>query len=203
MTQHDKRGQNGEALSIPLEKFNTTELAIINALNKASGPLSNKEIREATGLPASINVRNGLRRPCRGGWVQHASAIGDGRYLLTTYAQEQLGQTQTRQNPVPFKGAKDEHGRVMAAAEVKRPDCEMYNTCLDHAIDKNWPNFGCSQCEAYQILDTEQRVQDVLGLLAARMAAKNVAQMGKAGRTRGVKPGADAKVKKRKNTVMF
>jgi hypothetical protein len=199
MTHHDKRGQNGEALSISLEKFNTTELAIITALSKADGPLSNKEIREATGWvddKGSSTVRNGLRRPCRAGWVQHASTVGDGRYLLTTYALGQLGLTQAR--PVPFKGNRDEHGCYPGAAEVKRPDCEMYNSCLDHALDNLWPNFGCHHCEAYQLLDTEQRVQDVLGLLAARMAAKNVAKMGVAGRTRGVKPGADAKVKKRK-----
>lgn len=201
----DKRGQNGSAISRTFEQFNDKEQAIIGTLHKAGVPLSNREIREANGWTddkGSSRVRNGLRRPCRAGWVEHAATVGDGRYLLTTHALQQLGEeVRPKASPTPFYGEQDENG-CYDVVDIKRPDCEMYNSCLDHAIAENWPNFGCHQCKIYQILDNEQRAQDVLGLIAAHMAAKNVEKMGKAGRTRGVKPGADAKVK-RKNTVMF
>jgi hypothetical protein len=102
-------------------------------------------------------------------------------------------------NPIPFALLKDEDtGRYEKGHAIKRLDCALYNECLDTAIAGKWKAFGCRECSAYELLDPEQATQDVLGLLAARMAAGNVAAMGNAGRTRGVKPGADAKVPKRK-----
>ena len=102
-------------------------------------------------------------------------------------------------NPVAFALLKDEEtGRYERGPEIKQLDCAFYNECLDTAIAGKWKAFGCRECSAYEMLDPEQATQDVLGLLAARMASWNVAAMGNAGRTRGVKPGADAKIPRRK-----
>lgn len=101
-------------------------------------------------------------------------------------------------NPTPYEGKKDkESQRYEDVHTVKRLDCAFYNECLTEAVDKKWPNFGCGSCDAYEALDIDQKVQDVLGLLAARQAAKNVVEMGRANRTRGVKPGVDAKTRKK------
>ncbi len=102
-------------------------------------------------------------------------------------------------NPVAFALLKDEEtGRYERAPAVKRLDCAFYNECLDTAIAGKWKGFGCRECTAYALSEPEQQVQDMLGLLAARMAMGNVIRTGKAGRTRGVKPGADAKMPKRR-----
>jgi len=103
-------------------------------------------------------------------------------------------------NPTPFAIVKDEEtGRFEGAHAVKKSDCAFYNECLDTAIAGKWKGFGCGECTAYVCLDAEQLTQDCLGLLAARMAAENVVKMGKANRTRGVKPGVDARVPGRGN----
>jgi hypothetical protein len=97
-------------------------------------------------------------------------------------------------NPRPLTLVKDpDTGRFEDAHLVKNLDCSFYNECLDIAVAGKWKSFGCGECTAHEALDIEQKVQDVLGLLAARLAMENVAKTGKAGRTRGVKPGADAK----------
>ena len=97
-------------------------------------------------------------------------------------------------NPIPFALLKDEETeRYESAPSVKQLDCSFYNDCLDTAIAAKWKNFGCKECRAYVALDAEQQTQDVLGLLAARMASENVVKMNNAGRTRGVKPGIDAR----------
>ncbi len=102
-------------------------------------------------------------------------------------------------NPVAFALLKDEDtDRYENGHTIKRLDCSFYNECLDTAIAGKWKAFGCRECTAYKVLNPEQATQDVLGLLAARMAAGNVAAMGNAGRIRGVKPGADAKSPKRR-----
>lgn len=104
-------------------------------------------------------------------------------------------------NPTPFTLVKDdETGRFEDAHAIKKLDCAFYNECLNTAVTGKWKGFGCGECTAYTALDIEQKVQDVLGLLAARLASENVAKMGRAGRTRGVKPGADARVPGRGNT---
>lgn len=92
-----------------------------------------------------------------------------------------------------------ETGCFDGAHEVKKLDCSFYNECLDVAIAGKWKGFGCTDCTAYVAIDIEQKMQDLLGLLAADMAAENVAKMGKANRTRGVKPGVDARVPGRGN----
>ena len=103
-------------------------------------------------------------------------------------------------NPTPFTIVKDdETGRFEGAEAIKKLDCAFYNECLDTAIAGKWKGFGCTECTAYVALDCEQKMQDLYGLLAARMAGENVVTMGKAGRTRGVKPGVDAKVPGRGN----
>ncbi len=104
-------------------------------------------------------------------------------------------------NPTPFTLVKDaDTGRFENAHAIKKLDCAFYNECLDTAIAGKWKGFGCGECTAYVALDVEQKVQDVLGLLAARLAMENVHKTGKAGRTRGVKPGVDAKIVHRGNT---
>lgn len=97
------------------------------------------------------------------------------------------------------------------ASAVRRLDCSMYNICLDTAEKGDWPSFGCKGCQAYQAMDIEQRVYDLIGLRACDEAAENVdrttafvekdgrqvRKIGKADRRRGVKPGADAKTRLR------
>lgn len=104
-------------------------------------------------------------------------------------------------NPIPFALLKDEEtGRYENGHAIKRLNCAFYNECLDTAIAGKWKGFGCRECSAYVILDPEQQAQDILGLLAARLAMENVMRSGTAGRTRGVKPGVDARVPGRGNT---
>jgi hypothetical protein len=101
-------------------------------------------------------------------------------------------------NPTPFTLVKDaETGCFEGAASVKHTDCALYNECLDVAIEGKWKGFGCGECKAYCESPQVQKYQDMLGLLAARLASDNVIRMGNAGRTLGVKPGVDAKVRKR------
>jgi hypothetical protein len=101
-------------------------------------------------------------------------------------------------NPTPFALVKDaETGCFEGAASVKHVDCALYNECLDVAIKGNWKGFGCSECKAYCEAPQSQKYQNMLGLLAMRLASDNVIKMGHAGRTFGVKPGVDAKVRKR------
>lgn len=93
-------------------------------------------------------------------------------------------------NPVPFTLVKDEHtGCFEGADEVKHVDCAFYNECLDTAIAGKWKGFGCGECQAYCDAPQEQKYQDMLGLLAARLASDNVSRMGNAGRRLGGKPG--------------
>jgi hypothetical protein len=80
-------------------------------------------------------------------------------------------------------------------SEVKRGDCTFYNCCLDQAEKENWPNFGCQNCTAYQAIDPTQREWDLYQLLMLQAAADNVMGQGNAGRKRGAKPGADAKLR--------
>lgn len=105
-------------------------------------------------------------------------------------------------NPTPFALVKDaETGCFEDAASVKRVDCALYNECLDIAIDGNWKGFGCGECKAYCAAPQDQKYQDMLGLLAARLAAGNVAKMGNAGRRLGGKPGVNTKLRKRRLKV--
>lgn len=92
---------------------------------------------------------------------------------------------------------------IHEAYKVKKDDCQMYNVCLDEADRNNWPQFGCDECRAYQACDVEQKVQNVLGLRAMQEAADNMEKLGKANRRRGVKPGTDAKVGKRKHLTVL
>jgi len=103
----------------------------------------------------------------------------------------------------PVQLSKDETSALTYkdVEQVKRLDCSFYNDCLDVAVKGNWAGFGCSNCSAYQAMDIEQRVQDVLALRVAQTAAEHVGTSGKANRRRGVKPGADAKVRKRLRVV--
>lgn len=106
-----------------------------------------------------------------------------------------------KKNPIPFALLKDEEtGRYENGHAIKRLDCAFYNECLDTAVVAKWKGFGCRECNAYVALDSEQKAQDILGLLAARLASENVVTLGRANRTRGVKPGADAKIRKKKQT---
>lgn len=82
-------------------------------------------------------------------------------------------------------------------SSIKRLDCAMYNACMTEARDGNWRNFTCNECKAFEIMEPEQRAQDLFQLLGARAAAKNEEETGCAGRKRGVRPGADAKVRRR------
>lgn len=84
---------------------------------------------------------------------------------------------------------------------VKHVDCAFYNDCLSVAVRGNWKGFGCSSCTAYQAMDVEQKVQDILGIHAALAASENEEKDGCAGRKRGVRPGADAKVRRHLNIV--
>lgn len=89
-----------------------------------------------------------------------------------------------------------EHASVSGV--IKRADCSFYNECLDVAIDGEWENFGCHSCTAYAAMDREQQRSDIISLLAVDKAAEQMETFGKIDRRRGVKPGADAKVRARK-----
>jgi hypothetical protein len=105
-----------------------------------------------------------------------------------------------KKNPTAFALVKDaDTGCFEGAESIKKLDCSYYNECLDTAIAGKWKGFGCGECKAYIALDVEQKVQDMYGLLAARLASENMATLGNAGRTRGVKPGVDARVPGRGN----
>jgi hypothetical protein len=105
-----------------------------------------------------------------------------------------------KRNPTAFALVKDaDTGCFEDAASVKHTDCVFYNECLDTAIAGKWKGFGCGSCQAYCEAPQEQKYQDMLGLLAARLASDNIVKLGKAGRTRGVKPGVDARVPGRGN----
>ena len=105
-----------------------------------------------------------------------------------------------KRNPIAFALMEDaETGRFENAPNIKRLDCAYYNECLDTAIEGKWQSFGCRECKAHVTLDVEQKMQDIYGLLAARLASENVVKHGTAGRTRGVKPGVDARVPGRGN----
>jgi hypothetical protein len=105
-----------------------------------------------------------------------------------------------KRNPTAFALVKDaDTGCFEGAESIKKLDCAYYNECLDTAIAGKWKGFGCGECKAYMALDVEQKVQDMYGLLAARLASENVVKLGSAGRTRGVKPGVDARVPGRGN----
>jgi hypothetical protein len=105
-------------------------------------------------------------------------------------------------NPIPLTKAQAESlGRDEQVA-VKMTDCTFYNSCLDAAVKGDWPNFGCNECLAYQAISIEQKAQDWLALVACAEAAENIENLGKANRRRGVKPGAEAKVSRRKLPVV-
>lgn len=76
---------------------------------------------------------------------------------------------------------------------IKRVDCSFYNACLDQAIEGDWHNFACINCTAYEMSDPFQRQLDVLALRACDKASEQLVELGKVNRTRGVKPGPDAK----------
>jgi hypothetical protein len=86
--------------------------------------------------------------------------------------------------------------------KVKNLDCTYYNDCMTIARNGDWPGFGCKECQAYVPMEVDQRVSDMLTLNALDTAAENAEKEGCAGRKRGVKPGADAKVKTRKLRVI-
>jgi len=89
-------------------------------------------------------------------------------------------------------------GQLNVVLRIKSPDCAFYNDCLTIARDGNWEGFGCRQCSSFEAPDSEQRVSDVLAIAALMQASEHEAKTGCAGRKRGVKPGADAKIPKRK-----
>lgn len=79
----------------------------------------------------------------------------------------------------------------------KKYQCRFYNACLDHAVNADWEQFGCDSCRAFQEVDSFQKAWDIECLFAIQFAADHAAEHGFAGRKRGVKPGADAKVRRR------
>lgn len=85
---------------------------------------------------------------------------------------------------------------------VKNLHCAYYNDCLTVARDGNWKGFGCQECTAFIEMPPDQRMSDMVTLIALDAASENAEELGCAGRKRGVRPGADAKVKPRKLYVV-
>lgn len=71
--------------------------------------------------------------------------------------------------------------------QVKRLDCALYNTCLDMAYQKGWPQFGCQNCKAHQAMTVEEKVQDHVALRVLNQALDNLVQIGKIDRKRGAR----------------
>jgi len=82
------------------------------------------------------------------------------------------------------------------AHAMKKTKCQFYNSCLGHAVQNRWDQFGCDQCLAYQEIDAFQKMQDLEGLQMVQFAADHAVEFGYAGRKRGVKPGAEAKTRR-------
>lgn len=71
--------------------------------------------------------------------------------------------------------------------DVKNLNCAFYTECLNVALAKEWPQFGCTECKAWQAMDPEQRLQDHYGLVVLRTAAENLDETGKCDRKRGAR----------------
>lgn len=93
-----EQGQMAEELTVPFDKLNQHEQAIVNVLNVKGRPeMTIKELMEANNWHKQLGkakgnsrVRNSLRRLVRGGWVMHPEDIGDGRYFLTKTGADRL-----------------------------------------------------------------------------------------------------------------
>lgn len=104
-------------------------------------------------------------------------------------------------NPIQLSKVQSQQLTRETVIGVKQLDCAFYNDCLTVAVKGSWKGFGCASCTAYQAMDVEQRVQDMLGIHAAIAASENEHKEGCAGRKRGVRPGADAKTRRHLNIV--
>lgn len=182
-------GQQGKALSLSFDQLNQGEQSVLEALRASGGRMKISAIVKALGwdkpskVKGNSKVRNSMRRLVREGFVIHNSKVGDG-----TYVAADIGPV--RANPQPVDTSEISR---RAMAEGRKSDCTMYNACLDQAIDGKWEGFSCGSCRAYSEPDVFQKEQNQLGLRMVQVAADLVAKHGKVNRTRGVKPGADAK----------
>lgn len=84
------QAQTGPSIKLPFEKMNKIEKKIVvaafppDAHPKAIRPeYSIKELMKAIGVKSSLPVRNGVRRPVRGQWLEKA---GRGKYRVTRTA---------------------------------------------------------------------------------------------------------------------
>lgn len=149
-------------------------------------------------VKANSWVRNSLRRLRDGLGI--VKKTDKGTYVLSQLIELPAPAPAT---PAPNPVSMD-MGNVYAdeVTTVKNLDCAMYNDCLTLARDKDWDGFGCAECSAFVMAAFDQRVSDALALIALDTASENEEEFGCAGRKRGVKPGADAKVKPRKLYVI-
>lgn len=185
------RGQRGASLVLKFDDLNKNELAVLRFLagdGETRRAYKITEIMEALGwhepsrLKGNSRVRNSLRRLVRARWVEHARVYGDGTYqALVRYPR-----------PISLVALKTAvvEDRI---AELKHPDCLVYNVCLEQAIGGKWEGFSCSECSCYSAPDQHQKMMDMVRLRALGEAARMMEREGGPCRVRGVKPGADAK----------
>lgn len=84
------QAQTGEAIELPIAKMNKDELLLVKHCYSAKGDrkeYSIKDLKAAIGgsKGSTLRVRNGLRRPVRGGWLEK---VGRGLYRITEKARK-------------------------------------------------------------------------------------------------------------------
>jgi len=77
------QAQSGPEMELPFDKMNRVEQKIVRALYSKKGerkPHTIKELMKIVGVKSSSPIRNGLRRPVRGRWIEK---FDRGTYRIT------------------------------------------------------------------------------------------------------------------------
>jgi hypothetical protein len=77
------QAQSGDAIELPIAEMNKDELKLVKHMYSKSGerkPYSIKDLKAVVGGKTTLRVRNALRRPVRGGWLEK---VDRGQYRLT------------------------------------------------------------------------------------------------------------------------
>lgn len=155
---------------------------------------------ELSPVKANSWVRNNIRR--LRDVLGLIRKVDRGTYAPLAVAPVAIEAPSVKPSPMQLTLDQVEQLTVYDIEKVKNLDCVMYNDCLTLARDGDWAGFGCHSCSAYVEPEPHQKVSDMLALIALDTASENEEENGCAGRKRGVRPGADAKVKPRKLYVI-
>jgi hypothetical protein len=145
-------------------------------------------------------VRNSLRKLRDDLGV--VKKIDKGTYAIAEVIEFSAPAAAPSPHPIQLSESQLSQVSIDEIEKVKNLDCALYNSCLTLARDGGWEGFGCAECTAYVEAPVDQLASDMLALIALGTASENEEEYGCAGRKRGVKPGADAKVKPRKLYVI-